>query len=36
MEKFFIEAAKVRDFAADQKLYRECGMDIVGPPLPLT
>jgi quercetin 2,3-dioxygenase len=36
MEKFFIEAAKLRDFAADQKLYRECGMDIVGPPLPLT
>ena len=36
MEKFFVEAAKLRDFAADQKLYRECGMDIVGPPLPLT
>jgi quercetin 2,3-dioxygenase len=35
MEKFFVEAAQLRDFAADQKLYRECGMDIVGPPLPL-
>jgi hypothetical protein len=36
MEKFFVEAAKLRDFAADQTLYRERGMDIVGPPLPLT
>jgi hypothetical protein len=36
MEKFFVEAAKLREFAADQKLYRDCGMDIVGPPLPLT
>ena len=36
MEKFFVEAAKLHDFAADQKLYRDCGMDIVGPPLPLT
>ena len=35
MERFFIEAAKLRDFGADQKLYRECGMDVVGPPLSL-
>jgi len=36
MEKFFVEAAKLRDFPADQKLYRACGMEIVGPPLPVT
>ena len=36
MQNFFTEAAKLRDFPADQKLYRECGMDIVGPPLPVT
>jgi len=35
MERFFMEAAKLRDFAADQKLYRDCGMDVVGPPLSL-
>lgn len=35
MEIFFQEAAKIADFAADEKLYRECEMDIVGPPLSL-
>ena len=35
METFFQEAAKIPDFAADQKLYRACEMEIVGPPLPL-
>ena len=35
METFFQEAAKVCDFAADEKLYRACEMEIVGPPLPL-
>ena len=34
METFFQEAAKISDFAADQKLYRACEMEIVGPPLP--
>jgi mannose-6-phosphate isomerase-like protein (cupin superfamily) len=33
METFFQEAAKLADFAADQKLYRACGMEIVGAPL---
>ena len=27
---------KVLCSAADQRLYRECGLEIVGPPLPLT
>jgi len=35
METFFQEAAKLPDFAADQKLYRACEMEIVGPRLPL-
>lgn len=35
METFFQEAAKIPDFAADQKLYRACEMEIVGPPLSL-
>jgi mannose-6-phosphate isomerase-like protein (cupin superfamily) len=35
METFFQEAAKLTDFAADQKLYRACEMEIVGPPLSL-
>lgn len=35
METFFQEAAKIPDFPADEKLYRACEMDIVGPPLPL-
>jgi len=35
METFFQEAAKISDFAADQKLYRACEMEIVGPRLPL-
>ena len=35
MERFFHEAAKISDFAADENLYRACGMEIVGPPLPL-
>lgn len=33
METFFQEAAKMPDFAADQKLYRACEMEIVGPRL---
>jgi quercetin 2,3-dioxygenase len=33
MEIFFREAAKLRDFAADAKLYRDCDMDLIGPPL---
>ena len=35
METFFQEAAKISDFAADDKLYRACEMEIVGPPLSL-
>jgi mannose-6-phosphate isomerase-like protein (cupin superfamily) len=35
MEAFFREAAKLRDFAADEKLYRACEMEVVGPPLPI-
>lgn len=35
METFFEEAAKISDFAADEKLYRTCEMEIVGPPLAL-
>jgi mannose-6-phosphate isomerase-like protein (cupin superfamily) len=35
METFFQEAAKISDFAADEKLYRACEMEIVGPGLPL-
>jgi mannose-6-phosphate isomerase-like protein (cupin superfamily) len=35
METFFEEAAKISDFAADEKLYRACEMEIVGPPLSL-
>jgi mannose-6-phosphate isomerase-like protein (cupin superfamily) len=35
METFFQEAAKIPDFAADEKLYRACEMEIVGPPLSL-
>ena len=35
METFFQEAARLRDFAADQKLYRACDMEIVGPRLSL-
>jgi hypothetical protein len=35
METFFQEAAKISDFAADEKLYRACEMEIVGPPLSL-
>jgi hypothetical protein len=33
METFFREAAKLPDFAANQKLYRACDMEIVGPRL---
>lgn len=33
METFFEEAAKLSDFAASQRLYRACGMELVGPPL---
>ena len=33
METFFQEAAKIPDFAANQKLYRACEMEVVGPPL---
>ena len=33
METFFQEAAKLREFAADEKLYRACGMELLGPPL---
>ena len=35
METFFQEAAKLRDFAADAQLYRDCDMDLLGPPLSL-
>jgi mannose-6-phosphate isomerase-like protein (cupin superfamily) len=35
METFFEEAAKMSDFAADEKLYRACEMEIVGSPLSL-
>jgi len=35
METFFQEAAKISDFAADERLYRACAMEIVGPPLSL-
>jgi hypothetical protein len=35
METFFPEAAKIPDCAADEKLYRACEMEIVGPPLSL-
>jgi quercetin dioxygenase-like cupin family protein len=35
METFFQEAAKIADFAADEKLYRACEMEVVGPPLSL-
>src|SRR4051812_18741157 len=35
METFFQEAAKLHDFAADAKLYRECDLDLIGPPLSL-
>jgi mannose-6-phosphate isomerase-like protein (cupin superfamily) len=35
METFFEEAAKMSDFAANEKLYRACEMEIVGPPLSL-
>ena len=35
METFFQEAAKIWDFAANEKLYRACEMEIVGPPLSL-
>jgi quercetin 2,3-dioxygenase len=35
METFFQEAANISDFAADEKLYRDCEMEIVGPPLSL-
>jgi len=35
METFFQEAAKISDFAADEKLYRACEMEVVGPPLSL-
>jgi mannose-6-phosphate isomerase-like protein (cupin superfamily) len=35
METFFQEAAKISAFAADEKLYRTCEMEIVGPPLSL-
>lgn len=35
METFFQEAAKLHDFAAGEKLYRACGMELVGPPLPV-
>ena len=33
MEMFFQEAAKLGDFAADAKLYRDCEMELLGPPL---
>jgi len=33
METFFQEAAKLSDFAADEKLYRACEMEVVGPRL---
>jgi len=29
------KAAKISDFATDEKLYRACEMEIVGPPLSL-
>jgi quercetin 2,3-dioxygenase len=35
METFFQEPAKISDFAANEKLYRACEMEIVGPALPL-
>ena len=35
METFFQEAAKISDFAPNEKLYRACEMEIVGPALPL-
>ncbi len=35
METFFQEAAKISDFAADEKLYRACEMEVVGSPLRL-
>jgi quercetin 2,3-dioxygenase len=35
METFFQEAAKISDFAADERLYRACEMESVGPPLSL-
>jgi hypothetical protein len=35
MEAFFQEAAKLHDFAADAKLYRDCDMELLGPPLSL-
>ena len=33
METFFQEAARLSDFAADEKLYRACEMEVVGPRL---
>ena len=33
METFFQQAAKLREFADDEKLYRACGMELLGPPL---
>lgn len=33
MEHFFHEIAKMPDYAKDEKLYRACGMELLGPPL---
>lgn len=35
MEHFFHEIAKMPDYAKDEKLYQACGMELVGPPLPV-
>lgn len=35
MEHFFHEIAKMPDYAKDEKLYRACGMELLGPPLPV-
>lgn len=33
MEHFFHEIAKMPDYAKDAKLYRACGLELLGPPL---
>ncbi|MGB6496035.1 MAG: cupin domain-containing protein, partial [Candidatus Acidiferrum sp.] len=33
MEHFFHEIARMPDHAKDEKLYRACGMELLGPPL---
>ncbi|MGC1483741.1 MAG: cupin domain-containing protein [Candidatus Acidiferrum sp.] len=35
MKHFFHEIAKMPDYAKDEKLYQACGMELVGPPLPV-